>query len=159
MESLVILPKEGKDINEFIENFDEDFYQEIVSKLEYKKVDLELPKFEIQFEKKKKKILKNMGMKRAFSFETADFSNLIEDGELKVDEVYHKTYLKVNEDGAEAAAVTGMSGAGGSGAPIQEEIFEMKVNRPFLFMIKSSLLPDEYDLLFMSKIEEIKNKN
>ena len=37
----------------------------------------------------------------------------------------------------------------------EEIIHEMKVNRPFLFLLKNWELPEGYDMVFMAKIEEI----
>ena len=39
--------------------------------------------------------------------------------------------------------------------PVEEEIYDMKVNRPFLFLLKNTRLPAGYDLIFMSKIEKL----
>ena len=70
-------------------------------------------------------------------------------------DVLHKTFLKVNENGTEAAAVTAVIIKYTSARPVQEKIYQMKVNRPFLFMLRSNTLPSDYDMLFMSKIESI----
>ena len=74
---------------------------------------------------------------------------------LFISSVIHKTYLKVNEQGTEAAAVTAISIDALADDDENEKIFDMKVNRPFLFLLKNDKLPDGYDLLFMSKIETI----
>ena len=68
----------------------------------------------------------------------------------------HKTYLKVDEEGTEAAAVTAVIGTRiTSVGPDIEIIYQMKVNRPFLFFLRNKKLPADNDLLFMSKIEII----
>ena len=64
-----------------------------------------MPKFELEFSSSLKDILSDMGMETSFS-NKADFTGLREEGNLKIDDVLHKTYLKVNENGTEAAAVT-----------------------------------------------------
>ena len=93
-------------------------------------------------------------MKFAFDSRYADFTGLREEGGLSVSEVIHKTYLKVNEQGTEAAAVTAVI-VNESAFIREEKIYDMKVNRPFLFLLKNDKLPAGYDLIFMSKIETI----
>ena len=43
----------------------------------------------------------------------------------------------------------------GSAMPIEEIIYDMKINRPFLFLLKNHKLPTGYDLVFMSQIEKL----
>ena len=91
----------------------------------------------------------------AFSAENADFTGLREKKGLFINRVIHKTYLKVFEDGCEAAGVTVIDIADGALPPREEKIYDMKVNRPFLFLLKNSKLPIGNDLLFMAKIEKL----
>ena len=154
--ALVILPRKNVDINKYILSLDteKDSLSNIVSNLKSHKVSLELPKFELEFSSSLKEVLQNMGMEKAFT-NNADFSGLRKDAILKIDEVLHKTYLKVNEDGTEAAAVTAVIITYGSAMPEPEIIYEMKVNRPFLFILRSNDLPKDNDILFISKIEKL----
>ena len=154
--ALIILPRENMDINKYIMSLDteKDTLYNIVNNLKTSKVNLELPKFELEFYSSLKEVLKNMGMEKSFS-DYADFSGLRKENNLKIDDVLHKTYLKVNEDGCEAAAVTAVIIRYGSAAPNAEKIYEMKVNRPFLFILRSQNLPENYDILFISKIEKL----
>ena len=64
--------------------------------------------------------------------------------------------MRVFEDGCEAAAVTAIDDRT-SAADDDEKIYDMKVNRPFLFLLINSKLPVGYDLVFMSKIEKFDN--
>ena len=93
-----------------------------------------------------------MGMERAFTND-AELTGLRKENDLKVDKVLHKTYLKVDEFGTEAAAVTAITIK--TFGHITNIVYQMKVNRPFLFLLRSSKLPTDYDLLFMSKIERL----
>ena len=156
MSALVILPRKNVDINKYILSLDteKDSLSNIVSNLKSHKVSLELPKFELEFSSSLKEVLQKMGMEKAFT-NNADFSGLRKDAILKIDEVLHKTYLKVNEDGTEAAAVTAVIITYGSAMPEPEIIYEMKVNRPFLFILRSNDLPKDNDILFISKIEKL----
>ncbi|MGH7601572.1 MAG: serpin family protein, partial [bacterium] len=61
--------------------------------------------------------------------------------------VKHKTFVEVNEEGTEAAAVTsveiGLESADGG--------FSMRVNRPFVFVIRENR---SQSILFLGKILE-----
>ena len=43
----------------------------------------------------------------------------------------------------------------GNSAPVKEIIYDMKINRPFLFLFKNYRLPAGYEFVFMSKIEKL----
>ena len=156
MSAIIILPAEGTDINKYIDtlSISNGEYNKIIDGLKRAKVHLQLPKFELEFKEKLNEVLKDLGMYNAFSEIDADFTGLREEGQLFVNQVIHKTYLKVFEDGCEAAAVTAIEVATNS-LPIEEKIYDMKINRPFLFLLKNSKLPAGYDLVFMSKIEKL----
>ena len=156
MSALIILPRENSDINKYINSLNsvENSLSQLISNLKYSKVNLELPKFELKFFASLKEVLGDMGMETAFT-NNADFTGLRKERNLKIDDVLHKTYLKVNENGTEAAAVTAVVVKYTSARPTQEVIYQMKVNRPSLFLLRSNKLPADYDMLFMSKIESI----
>jgi serpin B len=67
-----------------------------------------------------------------------------------ISEVKHKTFMEVNEEGTEAAAVTSV-GVVVTSFPGPEDYFEMVVDRPFFCAItdKESGL-----ILFMGKVSE-----
>ena len=156
MSAIIILPTEGTDINKFINSLaiSNEEYNKIIDGLNYVKVHLQLPKFELEFKEKLNDILKDLGMYNAFNPKDADFTGIKEGGEIFISSVNHKTYLKVFEDGCEAAAITDI-GMDGASMPVEEKIYDMKVNRPFLFLLKNSRLPKEHNLAFMSKIEKL----
>ena len=156
MSALIILPRENVDINKYISslNSNETSLSDLISNLKFSKVNLDLPKFKLEFFSSLKETLKDMGMATAFTND-ADLTGLREERNLKIDDVLHKTFLKVNENGTEAAAVTAVIITYTSAGPVQEKIYQMKVNRPFLFMLRSNKLPSDYNMLFMSKIESI----
>ena len=72
-----------------------------------------------------------MGMELAFSAGLADFSPMT-DIQVYIDEVKHKTYLKIDEFGAEAAAVTSV-GIVETSLPIIEK--EIVMDRPFMVVL------------------------
>ena len=156
MSAIIILPSEGTDINKFIDSLSisNEEYTKIIKGLKSAKVNIQLPKFELDFSQNLNEILKDLGMYNAFSASDADFTGLRKLSGLFINRVIHKSYLKVFEDGCEAAAVTVVDVTDGA-LPEIEKIRDMKVNRPFLFLLKNSRLPDDHNLIFMSKIEKL----
>ncbi len=156
MSAIIILPQNGTDINKYINTLSKsnDEYNKIIKGLRFEKVHLQLPKFELNFEQNLRDILMDLGMFNAFSIEDADFTGLKKEKDIYIGKVIHKTYLKVFEEGCEAAAITAVEFLYGS-AGFQEIIYDMKIDRPFLFLLQNSQLPEGHDFVFMSKIEKI----
>ena len=128
----------------------DDYVNRILDNMTPKMVELTFPKFEVEFESKLKDVLKRLGMNKAFEGD-ADFSGINGFGGLYIDDVIHKTYLKVDEFGSEAAAVTVVDMR--KNVPTPE--LKMNVNRPFILILKSKLLPKNNDFLFVGKVESI----
>ena len=154
MSAIIILPNKDVDINNYINyyNINDEFINKIKDEMVSTYVKLSLPKFEVEFYGKLKEILKRLGMVTPFG-SGADFSGINGNGGLYIDDVIHKTYLKVDEIGSEAAGVTIVDMRKG----IPSKVIGMEVNRPFILVIKSNELPKNNDILFMAKIEEIDN--
>jgi serpin B len=100
--------------------------------LRMQKVVVSLPSFEMTSEFELGKVLKAMGMGRAFS--NADFSGMTGDKDLAISEVVHKAYVKVNEEGTEAAAATAVMMRATAVMPTRTP--EFKADHPFLFLIR-----------------------
>ncbi|MCQ4085929.1 serpin family protein [Saccharibacillus sp. JS10] len=98
---------------------------------------IELPRFQIANRFTLNDMLIALGMPDTFSGEKAKFGGLLESsaqsGRVFVSLVKQDTFIEVNEQGTEAAAVTTVFVAGG--APPKDSPFEMKFNRPFFFAI------------------------
>ena len=91
-------------------------------------MEIYLPQFKLENSFELSKQLKQLGIPTAFS-DAADFSKL-GPGSLAISQVLHKTYIDVNEDGTEAAAVTAVIITRTS-IPVNE----IRFNHPFLFVI------------------------
>ena len=74
----------------------------------------------------------------------ADFTGMLKDGGQWIDKVKHKTFVEVNEEGTEAAAVT-------SAGMTEFCPPSMRVDRPFVFVIREH---HSETILFMGKIVE-----
>ena len=130
----------GRDIAMYILLNDDDKdvdINDIISKMEYKKVSVSMPKFKIEFTKSFVDVLKQMGINIAFT-NVADFSNMFDNVEVHISDVIHKTFIEVDENGTEAAAATVILMTKNS-LPMPEEIKEFKANRPFTYFIRDEV--------------------
>jgi serine protease inhibitor len=108
---------------------------------------LALPRFKLEYNIRLNRSLQALGMERAFA--DADFSAM-SDEPLVLSEVKQKSYVEVNEEGTEAAAVTvGIVAATAVLRP--QPPFEMIVDRPFLFVIQDN---QTQSILFMGVVAD-----
>jgi len=104
---VAVLPGDAADIATFGAQFDFDDWKTVLSNLHPYDCVLGLPRFKIEYEKSLVGPLVALGMGSAFDA-AADFGNMVPGMSLALSEVRHKTYVEVNEEGTEAAAVTGV---------------------------------------------------
>lgn len=143
----VFLPK---NLNNFVQTLDENRWNNWMKQYNETEGTLLLPKFKIEYEKGLVPLLTQLGMGVAFQG-NADFTGI--GGGLKISEVKHKTYVDVNEEGTEAAAVTSIGVVGSVALSPAEKIFYMEVNRPFFFVIRDN---QTQEILFMGTIQNPK---
>jgi serpin B len=112
------------------------------AKLEAHDVDLSMPKF--KFEPPTVALsdkLQALGMKSAFDQPpgSANFDRMAPrkpDDYLAISEVFHKTFIAVDEKGTEAAAATAVAMLATSARVDRSKPVEVKVDRPFLYAIQ-----------------------
>lgn len=92
-----------------------------------------LPRFELTKKFDLVPTLRDMGMKTAFG-PSADFSGLTDKERLYISDVVHKAFVLVNEEGAEAAASTGI-GFRPTSMPVRRNF---RADHPFLFFIRDN---------------------
>jgi len=95
-----------------------------------------LPKFKLEFDVLLNDALKTLGMQSAFASD-ADFSNLANEP-LYISQVKQKSYVDVNEQGTEAAAVTTVTMTAMAIMRPPADRFEMVLDRPFFFVISET---------------------
>ncbi len=142
-----VMPNENN-INDYInETLNSDFkslYDQINTDLEEQRIFLNLPKFEVKNKIQLKEILKTLGINEAFS-STADLSKMgTSGGNLFVTRVIHDAFLKIDEKGAEGAAVTTIGVGVTSLPPV------VSFDKPFLYWIKHK---ETDTMVFMGKME------
>ena len=139
-----ILPPSGTDVDAFIGTLDQAKWDAIVNGLHQTQIDVYLPKFQMTWEDTLNADLKGMGMDRAFCYGCADFTRMSPLGEdLFISFVKQNTFVNVNEEGTEAAAVTTV-GVGVTSLPPS-----IRFDRPFVFVIRERL---SGTILFMGKV-------
>jgi serpin B len=104
----------------------------IIDSLKYSRVALTMPKFEFESEFGLKETLIEMGMEEPFR-DSADFSGMSKESDLRIDDVVHKAFVSVDEAGTEAAAATGVIVGTTSMPP---EPVTVTLDRPFVFLIR-----------------------
>jgi serine protease inhibitor len=141
----IVLPKDGMDIDQFLTGVSGERWSEWIASLTESEGEVFLPKFTLEYKKKLNDVLKGIGMAIAFSPGSADFTRIDKRGGLFISEVMHKTFVKVDEEGTEAAAATSV----GIGRTSIGESFVMRVDRPFVFAIREH---HSGTILFIGKI-------
>lgn len=131
---VLLLPREGE-FESFERDLDAERFESLVAELAPQTGTVALPRFTYRSGFGLKDALSAMGMAVAFAGE-ADLSAMA-DGDagkgLYIDEVYHETFVAVDEEGTEAAAATGVVVAETS---VPTPAFEFVADRPFLYAIR-----------------------
>lgn len=152
MSMYIFLPNQGVSLKTFYEKLNAENWQQWMN--QFNNLDnsgggvlISLPRFKLKYAIDLKDTLKALGMEIAFTKE-ANFSGMTPSS-IWIDKIQHKTFVEVNEEGTEAAAVTNVASGVRSG-PI-----EMNVNRPFFFAIRDN---QTENILFVGSIVEPKEE-
>jgi len=124
----IFLPRENSNLDEFCKELNAGSWEGWMSEFKkYGEATVSLPKFKMEYEIVLNKALSELGMGVAFDSSKANFSGVCE-GNCWIDEVKHKTFVDVNEEGTEASAATIVKMK--RGAP------PLVINRPFFCAIR-----------------------
>lgn len=139
----IVMPSEASRIEALVGNMDQSRWNGWIAALDSTTMRVSLPKFTLEYEITLNDVLKALGMEEAFTG-SADFTNLYRGPERAfITEVKHKTFVDVNEEGTEAAAVTSVE-VGLTSAPPS-----IYVDRPFVCVIRER---HSGTILFMGKM-------
>jgi serine protease inhibitor len=130
--SMVLIMPDAGEFDSFAADLDVVILDRILDGLVERGVGLGLPKFSFEYRCKLKSILQQLGMQLPF-VPAADFSGMTQNDQLWIAEAYHKTFIKVDEKGTEAAAATAVTMVDTS---IPQADFEFIADRPFLMLIR-----------------------
>ena len=129
----ILLPKEGKTINDVLKNLTAEIWQNYQI-MDRAFVDLKLPRFESTTDVGLNDIMSALGMPRAFDPNLADFSNFCNVPTF-IGMMKQVARIKLNEEGTEAAAVTAIGMMESAIEPSEPQHVQFFANRPFLYVI------------------------
>ncbi|NEP59760.1 MAG: serpin family protein [Symploca sp. SIO2G7] len=145
----VFLPREQTNLQAFQQQLTPENWQQWINQFQMRDGEIQLPRFRFDYDIQLNNALKALGMETAFTASQADFSNMTS-VPVKIDEVKHKTFVEVNEEGTEAAAATSV-GIAVTSAVIPKSPFQMVVDRPFFVAIRDN---QTRTVLFMGSVVE-----
>lgn len=144
---IVLLPRERGGLPALEESLSVEGLERVIGMLRKREVMVWLPRFEMTDAVELGAVLRAMGMRRAFGGD-ADFSGMSSAERLAISAVMHKAFVKVDEQGTEAAAATGVV-MRATAAPTESPSF--RADHPFLFVIRDNATGT---VLFMGRVSE-----
>lgn len=145
---ILFLPEQGRNPDDLIAQLNSENVNAWLGQFSSDSVDVFIPRFKLEYDRELKDDLTALGMGIAFDPNNADFNNMYSIGygiNVFISKVKHKTFVEVNEEGTEAAAVTSV-GMGYTSIP-ETPVF--RADRPFVFMIREN---ETGTILFIGKV-------
>jgi serine protease inhibitor len=125
----IFLPRLNSNLETFLQQLTPENWNKWMQEFRKTNCIIEIPRFKIEYEVELKSTLIALGMAGIFDISKADFSAMTDDN-VAVASVKHKTFVEVNEEGTEAAALTSIH-------LLRSRLpFQMNVNRPFFCAIQ-----------------------
>lgn len=127
---ILILPKEGQ-FEAVRQKLDSEYFAEVRASLTREAATIKLPRWSFESAHDLKDPLSELGAPTMFDPSAADLSGIGgKPGQLFVDQIYHKAFIAVDEDGTEAAAATSVVAS----ADFQP-LIDITFDRPFMFVV------------------------
>ena len=147
---LVILPRDTEGIKDIESTLSAENLNRLLSKMKTREVDVYFPKFKIAWGTfSLNKVFITLGMSDAFNPGQADFTGMHLKRNIWIENIFHKAFIEVNEEGTEAAAGT---------AVVIEKSIKLPVvfcaDHPFIFLIKDNR---SGSILFMGRVMDPSN--
>jgi serine protease inhibitor len=131
----VVLPQDAHTMQTFLANLTPERFESLQASLKTQEGTIELPRFTIEYDTTLNATLSKLGMAEAFGGR-ANFDGIhTSPPPLAISEVRHASFLKVDEEGTEAAAVTSIGVKALAMRPGPPP-FQMIVDRPFWLGIR-----------------------
>lgn len=147
----IFLPDENSSLAEFQHGLNAANWNQWMSQFARTEGDIALPRFKLEYDVNLNATLKALGMRIAFDPQKANFGKMFPITAAQnvfISKVKHKTFVDVNEEGTEAAAVTSVE-VGITTVREEPRHFRLVVDRPFFFAIRDN---QTGTILFMGSI-------
>lgn len=134
---VALLPDQGVSVLDYVAGLDGQRMKELLDHPESVPVDVTMPKFESEMAVDLQEVLKEMGMDLPFDMAQADFTGLgtSPQGNLYINQVLHKTYIEVEEQGTRGGAFTMVGMGNGASMEEPEEHRVVTLDRPFVYLV------------------------
>jgi serpin B len=133
-ELVLFLPGNESSANDLIQRLGERSWSEFQKGFQSAECNLAVPRFKITYGTALNEPLKRLGMKQPFDPQTADFRRMLADTRpVYIESVFHKTFLRVDEAGSEAAAATSVAIV--TSVRSAFKLINITFDRPFVFAI------------------------
>jgi len=131
---LVLLPRDSSKLSEIEASLSGEKLEDTCTRIQPRTVHVYLPRFEFTCQFDLKATLSALGMSSAFDAARADFSGMTGQKDLFISAVLHKAYVRVDEEGTEAAAATAVVMKLTAAIPQEPVVF--RADHPFLFLVR-----------------------
>ena len=139
---LALMPAAAEaDFAAWLAGLDASAFDAVVDRLQLQRVALDFPQFTGGSSFRLSELLEQMGMPLAFAPAAADFRRMSGVGpgvlgrSLYLDEVFHKTFIDLDEAGTEAAAATAVVMMRLTAMPVEDDPLVIRFDRPFVYAI------------------------
>jgi len=146
----IILPKQRDGVKAVQQALTGDQLFSLFGQVQTKRVTLKLPKFQARLSLDLKPMLQQLGLQKMFSNQ-ANFSRMAVQA-MKVSDAVHEAYIKINENGTEAAAATGVKMVLLSAQYPPPEPVTFIADHPFIFAIVHK---PTSAIVFMGKLNSV----
>ena len=151
LSSLILFPNKDVSLDNLISELTQEKFYDVYSKLQLCRIDLTLPKININDNKKIniEEMLKKIGINNIFNSYSSDFVKIIGNSNfIAVNEVLQTNLIEIDEKGEESNIFFMINQP-------SVQIKTLTINRPFILVIKNKTFEKGKEIILFAKINEL----